>query len=102
MAHMAVVVVIMNSRRVGFMAVSLRQTANLSRGNRSNDATRCARRAYPRGMNPPPPGRNGFPLLGETLSFARNPFRFVEDRLARHGRIFRSHVLGRKTAVVAG
>jgi cytochrome P450 len=51
---------------------------------------------------PLPPGRDGLPLLGETLSFARNPFQFIEQRLARHGRIFRSNVLGRKTVVVAG
>lgn len=49
-----------------------------------------------------PPGSDGAPLLGETLSFAKNPFRFIEERLASHGRIFRSHVLGRKTVVVAG
>ncbi len=49
-----------------------------------------------------PPGRDGLPLLGETLSFAKNPFRFIEERLAAHGRIFRSNVLGRKTVVVAG
>jgi cytochrome P450 len=47
-------------------------------------------------------GNDGLPLLGETLSFAKNPFRFIEERLALHGRIFRSHLLGRKTAVVAG
>jgi len=51
---------------------------------------------------PPPPGSNGLPLLGETLTFAKNPFRFIEERLATHGRIFRSNLLGRKTAVVAG
>src|SRR6476646_4208878 len=51
---------------------------------------------------PLPPGHDGLPLVGETLSFAKNPFRFIEERLARHGRIFRSNVLGRKTAVVAG
>jgi cytochrome P450 len=51
---------------------------------------------------PPPPGNDGLPLVGETLSFAKNPFRFIEERLALHGRIFRSNVLGRKTAVVAG
>jgi cytochrome P450 len=51
---------------------------------------------------PPPPGSDGLPLLGETLTFAKNPFRFIEERLATHGRIFRSNVLGRKTAVVAG
>src|SRR5216684_5887366 len=51
---------------------------------------------------PRPPGHDGLPFVGETLSFARNPFRFIEERLALHGRIFRTHVLGRKTAVVAG
>src|SRR5947207_12193691 len=53
-------------------------------------------------MNNLPPGRDGLPLVGETLSFARNPFRFIEQRLATHGRIFRSNVLGRKAVVVAG
>jgi retinoid hydroxylase len=51
---------------------------------------------------PLPPGRSGLPLLGETLAFAKNPFGFIEERLAKHGRIFRTHVLGRKTVVVAG
>ena len=51
---------------------------------------------------PLPPGGDGLPLLGETLTFAKNPFRFIDERLARHGRIFRSNVLGRKTAVIAG
>ncbi len=51
---------------------------------------------------PRPPGNDGLPLVGETLKFAKNPFRFIEERLALHGRIFRSNVLGRKTAVVAG
>lgn len=49
-----------------------------------------------------PPGRDGLPLLGETLSFARNPFGFIEQRIAAHGRVFRSYLLGRKTAVIAG
>jgi cytochrome P450 len=50
-----------------------------------------------------PPGRDGLPLLGETLDFAKNPFGFIQKRLsANGGRVFRSHVLGRKTAVIAG
>lgn len=50
-----------------------------------------------------PPGQDGLPLLGETLDFAKNPFGFIEKRLAANGgRVFRSHVLGRKTAVIAG
>lgn len=52
--------------------------------------------------SPRPPGNDGLPLVGETLSFAKNPFGFIEQRLAKHGRIFRSNVLGRKTAVLAG
>jgi cytochrome P450 len=51
---------------------------------------------------PLPPGTGGLPLLGETLAFAKNPFLFVEERFAKHGRVFRTHVLGRKTIVVAG
>ena len=51
---------------------------------------------------PLPPGREGLPLLGETLAFAKNPFAFIDERLKRHGRIFRSRVLGRNTVVIAG
>lgn len=51
---------------------------------------------------PLPPGRDGLPLVGETLPFAKNAFRFIEERLAAHGRIFRTYILGRKTAIVAG
>jgi cytochrome P450 len=54
------------------------------------------------GRKPAPAGTDGLPLLGETLAFAKNPFRFVDERLKAHGRIFRSRVLGRKTVVVAG
>lgn len=49
-----------------------------------------------------PSGTKGLPLLGETLAFAKNPFRFIEERLAAHGSVFRSNVLGRDTVVVAG
>jgi cytochrome P450 len=53
-------------------------------------------------QNRPPAGRRGLPLLGETMAFAKNPFRFIEERLAAHGSVFRSNVLGRDTVVVAG
>ncbi len=49
-----------------------------------------------------PPGSEGLPLVGETLSFAKNPFGFIDDRLATHGRVFRSRILGRRTVVLAG
>jgi cytochrome P450 len=42
------------------------------------------------------------PLLGETLAYAKNSFRFIEERLAAHGGIFRSNILGRDTVVLAG
>ncbi len=51
---------------------------------------------------PLPPGSSGLPLIGETLAFAKNPFRFIDERLTRHGRIFRSRLLGRNAVVIAG
>lgn len=44
----------------------------------------------------------GLPLLGETLAFLSNPFRFLEDRQKRHGNVFKSSVFGRKTVFLAG
>ena len=49
-----------------------------------------------------PPGRHGLPILGETLSFAKNPFGFIDERLRAHGRTFRTSVLGRSSVVMAG
>lgn len=44
-----------------------------------------------------PPGTDGFPILGETLPFVRDMFGFMRERFAKHGPIFRSHVLGTPT-----
>jgi retinoid hydroxylase len=44
----------------------------------------------------------GLPLLGETLAFVRNPYRFLEERQARHGNVFKSNVVGRKVVFLAG
>src|SRR5437763_3678799 len=49
-----------------------------------------------------PPGSTGLPILGETLAFAKNPFGFIDERLAKHGPIFRSRILGRNAVVIAG
>lgn len=49
-----------------------------------------------------PPGTMGLPLLGETLAFGRNPFRFLEDRQKRHGNVFKSSLFGRKIVFLAG
>jgi retinoid hydroxylase len=48
-----------------------------------------------------PPGRTGPPLIGETLPFVRNPYRFLEDRWARYGNVFRSNVVGRQVAFLS-
>ena len=48
------------------------------------------------------PGTRGLPFLGETLSFAKNPFGFIDERLIAHGRTFRTNVLGRQSVVMAG
>jgi cytochrome P450 len=51
---------------------------------------------------PLPPGTTGLPGLGETLPFVKNSFAFVLDRRARYGRVFRTSLLGRETAVLVG
>lgn len=50
---------------------------------------------------PLPPGSFGWPGVGETLFFLRDPD-FVPKRLDRHGPIFRTHLLGRPTVVMSG
>eukprot|EP00928_Gymnodinium_smaydae_P023232 TRINITY_DN19252_c0_g1_i1.p1 TRINITY_DN19252_c0_g1~~TRINITY_DN19252_c0_g1_i1.p1 ORF type:complete len:505 (-),score=72.86 TRINITY_DN19252_c0_g1_i1:164-1600(-) len=40
-----------------------------------------------------PPGSLGLPLLGETLSFVLDPKGFVKRRKAKHGPIFKTHIL---------
>jgi cytochrome P450 len=49
-----------------------------------------------------PPGGTGLPLLGETLPFLKNGFGFVDSRTARHGPVWKTLILGRPTAVLAG
>jgi steroid delta-isomerase-like uncharacterized protein len=49
-----------------------------------------------------PPGDMGLPLVGETLVFLRNPYRFLEDRQQRLGNVFKAGVLGRKVVFLAG
>lgn len=49
-----------------------------------------------------PPGSSGFPLLGETGDWARDPLRFAQERAARHGLVWRSHLMGRPCIVMLG
>jgi cytochrome P450 len=48
-----------------------------------------------------PPGRRGWPIIGETLEFIRDPA-FVSKRMALYGPIFQTHLLGRPTAIMVG
>jgi cytochrome P450 len=49
-----------------------------------------------------PPGSTGWPFVGELPVFRRNPFGFVESRVARHGAVFRSRLLREDVIVLAG
>ena len=51
---------------------------------------------------PRPPGSAGLPGVGETLAFVKDPFTFIRERRARYGRVFRTSLLGRMTAVLIG
>lgn len=49
---------------------------------------------------PLPPGDMGRPLIGETIAFAQDPARFVAERRARYGDIFRTNLIGAKTIIL--
>ncbi|MCA9516657.1 MAG: cytochrome P450 [Myxococcales bacterium] len=51
---------------------------------------------------PLPPGSGGMPLLGETLPMLKDGYAFVRERVERHGPVFRTNVLFKKTAVLVG
>jgi retinoid hydroxylase len=61
-----------------------------------------ASRAMDDEKKPLPPGKTGLPLLGQTLSFLKDQFRFIDGGVAQHGPIFRSHVLGRNAVFLSG
>ena len=58
--------------------------------------------ASPAPAAPLPPGSAGLPLLGETLPFLKDGFGFVASRTARHGPVWQTRILGRRTAVLVG
>lgn len=55
-----------------------------------------------RAQQPLPPGSSGLPLVGETLAFLKDSFAFVAQRSAKHGPIFRTHLLGKPAVVMIG
>ncbi|KMZ60780.1 hypothetical protein ZOSMA_56G00110 [Zostera marina] len=49
-----------------------------------------------------PPGKQGFPLVGETMQFisahrSEHPNSFMDERMEMHGQVFTSHVFGETT-----
>jgi cytochrome P450 len=51
---------------------------------------------------PTPPGSTGLPILGETLTYLKDAFSFIEDRVQIHGPVFKTSILGRKAVVISG
>ncbi|NMG10192.1 cytochrome P450 [Brasilonema sp. UFV-L1] len=56
----------------------------------------------PKGKLPLPPGHFGLPIVGESISYLRDPARFIEQRQKRYGTIFKTHLFGRPTIVFIG
>ncbi len=51
---------------------------------------------------PLPPGSFGLPLVGEMNHWWLDPLTFAQERHARYGPVFRTHLLGRPCAVLLG
>jgi cytochrome P450 len=50
---------------------------------------------------PLPPGKLGFAIIGETISFLRDP-NFADKRQKQYGSIFKTHLFGRPTVIMMG
>lgn len=51
---------------------------------------------------PQPPGSFGLPIIGETISYARNSHRFFERRFEKYGPVFKTRLLFGKTVCFIG
>ncbi|MBW4442371.1 MAG: cytochrome P450 [Plectolyngbya sp. WJT66-NPBG17] len=49
-----------------------------------------------------PPGRSGLPIVGESISYLRDPARFIQQRQQQYGNIFKTHLFGRPTIALIG
>ncbi len=49
-----------------------------------------------------PPGKLGWPWLGESLGFLKDSFGFFETRFRCHGRVFKTRLLGRNIVCLIG
>lgn len=51
---------------------------------------------------PAPPGRFGLPVVGESISYLRNPEEFILKRQQQHGNVFKTHLFGSPNVVLIG
>lgn len=51
---------------------------------------------------PLPPGRFGLPVVGESISYLRDPAGFMAKWQQQYGNIFKTHLFGRPTVVLIG
>ncbi|MEA5506464.1 cytochrome P450 [Halotia wernerae UHCC 0503] len=51
---------------------------------------------------PLPPGHLGLPIIGESISYLRDPAYFIKQRQKHYGTIFKTHLFGRPTIVLIG
>lgn len=49
-----------------------------------------------------PPGRFGLPIIGESISYLRNPEDFILKRQQQHGNVFKTHLFGSPNVVLIG
>ncbi|XP_021760429.1 beta-amyrin 28-oxidase-like [Chenopodium quinoa] len=50
-----------------------------------------------------PPGKNGWPIIGETLEYVSNNQKFVWDRMMKYSPdVFKTSIIGEKVAVLCG
>ena len=49
-----------------------------------------------------PPGRFGLPVVGESISYLRNPEGFILRRQQQHGNVFKTHLFGSPNVVLIG
>lgn len=50
---------------------------------------------------PIPPGKQGLPLIGETINFLTDP-NFNQKRLGKYGKVYQTSVFGRPTVMMVG
>ncbi|XP_059146352.1 cytochrome P450 26A1-like [Physella acuta] len=51
---------------------------------------------------PLPPGSMGWPIVGENIQFARKGAQFFVERVAKYGKIYKTHILGGPIVRVSG